>query len=282
MADTKDVAQHCLRGSDEERYTGGYGPLIIQALSRRHAVKQAAFFLPHLRSGMSLLDCGCGPGVLTVDLAEVVAPSNVVGIDINANQFEVGKAYAKEKGISNIRFEVGDVYDIPFPDSSFDAAFAHAVLYHLSDPRKALREVLRVLRPGGIVGVRDADSGGNVFAPSNPTLDQAWNLIDKVLIYNGGNPVFGSSHRAVLHEVGFVRVEASASYDSWGTPEATQKGGEFWADFVLQPQIADVIMQQGWATRSELDRMSAAFKEWGEHPDAFFARTRCEAVGWKE
>ena len=282
MANRKDISQQPISGSVQERYSGGYSSLIIQGLSGRKATREAAFFLPHLRSGMSLLDCGCGPGTMTVDLAEIVAPANVVGIDLEANQFEVGRALALERGVKNVWFEVGNIYQLPFPDRSFDAVFAHAVLYHLRATHKAISELHRLLKSGGVLGVRDADQGGDIFTPSNPTIDQAWDLINRVLKHNGGNPFFGRNHRASLREAGFVRIEASASFDYYGTTEITLRVGEFWADFILQPQIADVIIEQSWATQAELENMSAAFKEWGEHPDAFFARARCEAVGWKE
>ena len=62
--------------------------------ARRTALSQAAFFLPHLRPGMSLVDCGCGPGTITVNLAEIVVPDQVVGIDIDAGAIESAQALA--------------------------------------------------------------------------------------------------------------------------------------------------------------------------------------------
>jgi ubiquinone/menaquinone biosynthesis C-methylase UbiE len=266
---------------DREHYSIGYDPLAIRGLSRRSVYRDAAFFLPHLRSGMDLLDCGCGPGTITVDMAEMVSPGNVVGIDIEASQFQVGRTHALERGISNIRFELGNAYEIPFSDGSFDAVFAHAVLYHLSDPSKALKEIYRVLRPGGIVGVRDTDRGGHIFTPSNPMFERAWVLIENIMKYKGSNLYLGRTHRALLRETGFVRIQASASYDYYGTTEATQRISEFWEHFILKSH-ADLIINQGWADKSEIEGIGAAIKAWGEHPDAFFARARCEALGWKE
>jgi ubiquinone/menaquinone biosynthesis C-methylase UbiE len=88
---------------------------------------------------MRLLDCGCGIGAITVDLAQQLAPGEVVGIDIAPVQVERSRALAREKGVANARFEVGNVYELSFPDAAFDAAFAHRVLEHLSDPLRALR-----------------------------------------------------------------------------------------------------------------------------------------------
>lgn len=280
MIETDD--QKSSESANEERYLGGYSSQLINNLAKRTASVEAGFFLSYLRPGMSLLDCGCGPGTMTVNLAEVVAPGEVVGIDIEDKQFEVGRAYARERGVSNVRFETGNIYDLPFESNTFDAIFAHAVLYHLKTPRKALTELHRILKPGGAIGIRDLDNGGTIFTPSSPILDKAFELIDRVHEYNGGHPLFGRSQRARLREAGFVNIQVSASYDSYGTAESTKGVSNYFANLLLQSPNSNVITEQQWASRAELEEMSAAFKAWGEHPDAFWARARCEAVGWKQ
>ena len=264
-----------------DQYSAGYSPHLLQAFSTRSVARDAAFLLPHLRSGMRLLDCGCGPGAITVDLARIVAPAEAVGIDIETSQFTMGMARTQEHGVSNVRFAAGDTYRLPFPDETFEAVCAHAVLYHLREPHKALAEVYRVLKPGGVVGIRDADHGGNIYAPEHSTLDHAWALIDKVMQHHGGNPFWGRTHRALLRTAGFVRAEASASYDYWGTSETIQRFTAYWIEYLSQLH-ADLIIEQQWVDTKELEDMTAALKAWSAHPDAFFARARCEAVGWKE
>src|SRR3712207_1758805 len=110
----------------------------------------------HLPPGGRLLDVGFGIGTITVGFADLVATGEVIGIDVEPTQLERAQALAIERRVTNVRFEVADVYRLPFPDGSFDAAYANSLLQHLADPVAALREVHRVLRPGGVVGVRDA------------------------------------------------------------------------------------------------------------------------------
>ena len=126
------------------------------------------------------------------------------------------------------------------------------------------------------------DNEGTIFAPSSQILDKARRLLDRALEYNGGHPFFGRNQRAILREVGFVNVQASASYDNYGTAETTRAVGKYLADLMLQSHMTHVVIEQQWASQSELEEISAAFIAWGEHPDAFYARARCEAVGWKE
>jgi len=64
---------------------------------------------------MRLLDCGCGPGAITIDLAKTIAPGKVVGVDIAENHLELATAAAKQKGISNIRFETANIYKFAVP-----------------------------------------------------------------------------------------------------------------------------------------------------------------------
>src|SRR5262245_43949599 len=123
------------RNIDEEReYQRYLAHRHVGAQTRRSAERNAAFFLPHLQAGMGLLDAGCGPGSITLGLAERVVPGEVVGIDISMERIEQARGLADERGVTNVWYERGDVYDLPFEDASFDAAFMHTVLQHLSDP----------------------------------------------------------------------------------------------------------------------------------------------------
>ena len=155
--------------------------------AKRTASQEAAFLLPHLRAGMHVLDAGCGPGSITLGLAAAVALGEVVGIDMQLSLVEQARALAVQRGVTNARFEVANVYDLPFPDGSFDAAFANRVLEHLREPVRALAELRRVLRPGGIAGVHDVDMGGLLLTPETPLLQQWFSLLDRVRQHNGAN-----------------------------------------------------------------------------------------------
>src|SRR5215475_3742418 len=143
-----------------------------RAVFARRTGRVAAFLAPHLRAGMRLLDCGCGPGSITVDLARTVAPSEAVGIDLREDALAQGRALALERGIANVTFEAASVYQLPYPDGSFDAAFACAVLQHLAAPLAALQEMRRVLKPGGVIGIVDGSLTITFRYPTNSLLDK--------------------------------------------------------------------------------------------------------------
>jgi ubiquinone/menaquinone biosynthesis C-methylase UbiE len=121
-------------------------------MALRTAAKEGAFFLPFLRPGMRVLDLGCGPGSITLGLAQAVAPGEAIGVDLQPSQVALAQALSAARGVMNARFEVADVYRLPFPDGSFDAVFGNAVLMHLREPVQALAEVRRILRPAIYTG----------------------------------------------------------------------------------------------------------------------------------
>jgi len=248
------------------------------AMAERTASREAAFLLPHLRAGMHVLDAGCGPGTITLGLAAAVVPGKVVGIDVQPSQVEQARALADQRGVTNVRFEATNVYELPFPDGSFDAAFANTVLMHLREPVRALKELRRVLRPGGIAGVRDPDSGGDIIAPDTPLLQHWFSLRDRVLQHNGGNPHIGRYHRRLLLEAGFVRVKASASVRSRGSLEETRQSAVY-----LKAQLSGrsrTALAEGWIDHATVDAIVAEIDAWAERSDAFQAGIRCESLGW--
>jgi ubiquinone/menaquinone biosynthesis C-methylase UbiE len=248
--------------------------------ARRTALKDAAFFLPYLQPGIRLLDCGCGPGTISIGLSELIAPGELVGIDTSDRLLEAAREHAREQGLTNTRFELADIHNLPFDAGSFDAAIVSRVLEHLADPVAAMREVRRVLKPGGVVGVCSSDYGGAIIAPIDPLLEQWVALHRRHRESYGGNPLMGRFLRATLLEAGFVRVVGSASSEYYGDAEGTRSiagtaiglsQGAGWGDTVVAKRFTD---------RETLDQLVAAWRAWGERPDALYVIPHGEAVGW--
>ena len=262
----------------EEKYLHGYSEEHRAFLSSRTATREAAFFLPFLKPGMRLLDCGCGMGALTTSLAEWLAPGEVIGIDREASQVEAARAWAAEKGVRNIRFEVGNIYEIPYPDASFDAVFAFTVLEHVREPQRALREMRRVLKPGGVAGIYDPDYEAMLQEPSTPGLQELNHLMLRFSEENA-SPYYARHQRQYLLEAGFVRTEGFAFAVGGGNPQAIP----FMYKIILRPTIESIrpwLVEQGLTDHAHLDALLAEAQAWSERPDAFFSLLQCAAVGW--
>ncbi|MDH3300657.1 MAG: class I SAM-dependent methyltransferase, partial [Acidimicrobiia bacterium] len=122
-------------GLQPDTYTHGHHPSVLRSHTWRTVENSAAYLIPHLRPGVSVLDVGCGPGTITADLAERVAPGAVTGIDVAAVIIDQAR---RDNQLDNLTFAVGDCYRLSFADDSFDIVHAHQVLQHLSDPVAAL------------------------------------------------------------------------------------------------------------------------------------------------
>ena len=267
----------------QEEYVHAYNSAhATKMVQQRNATTHAAFFLPYLQAGMSLLDCGCGPGTITTGLARAVAPGQTIGVDSAPEQVELAKANAASAGVTNIQFEVNDVYALPYPENSFDAVYAHALVGHLHDPVAALREMWRVLKPGGIIGIRDSDFAGFLLAPTDPLIDDGFSLYIRFRQDNGGDPYNGRRLREYVRRAGFVQTRASAAYECWGTEEETGYIVDVLLAELAGPRVTEHAVKQGWADREHFQQIAAALKRWGSHPDAFWGHSWCEAIGWKE
>src|SRR5258707_11260389 len=153
-------------------YTHGHHESVLRSHRWRTAENSAAYLLPHLAPGMSLLDVGAGPGTITVDLASRLVPGLVTALEATPEALALSRAEAARAGRTNISFVVSDVHAMDLDDDTFDIVHAHQVLQHVADPVKALGEMRRVCRPGGVVAARDSDYAAFTWFPQRPELDE--------------------------------------------------------------------------------------------------------------
>ncbi|WP_347351845.1 methyltransferase domain-containing protein [Intrasporangium sp.] len=261
-----------------EVYLHGHQPSVLAAHGTRTAADSAAYLLPHLRRGDVLLDVGCGPGTVTLDLAAVVAPGTVTGIDAAEAPLIEARRAAARRGDARTTFEVADVLGLPWQTGVFDVVHAHQVLQHLSDPVAALREMARVARPGGIVAARDADYGSMVWYPELPGLTRWMAVYQRAARANHAEPNAGRRLTAWAHAAGLAEVTSTASTWSYTTPEQCAWWGAGWARRALESGFATQALRHGLADHDDLRRISEAWLEWSRHPDAWFAMTHGEIV----
>ncbi|MGQ9632339.1 MAG: class I SAM-dependent methyltransferase [bacterium] len=112
-----------------------------------------------LRDTMVVVDMGTGTGFVALGLAPFV--KKVIGIDASEEMLAVARRNMSERGIRNVEFKVGDIEDIPLEGSSVDAVFGNMVLHHAPHPGRAIRELARIVKPGGGVALTDLDAHEN-------------------------------------------------------------------------------------------------------------------------
>lgn len=251
-------------------YTHGQHRSVVDSYRLRTAANSAGYLLPHLRAGMSLLDVGCGPGAITADLAEAVAPGDVTALDASAEILEQAAALFAERGLT-VATLAAQAPMTGLPDDSFDVVHAHQVLQHVGDPTGVLAELRRVCRPGGIVAARDADYAAFTWYPHSPEIATWLDLYRQVTRANGGEPDAGRRLRSWALQSGFTEVSASSSTWTYASTEDTAWWANMWAERLRVSQIGEQAVSGGYATPSELEQIAAGWLEWGRAPDAWFA-----------
>ncbi len=252
----------------DDTYTHGHHGSVLRSHTWRTVENSAGYLLPHLEPGTSSLDVGCGPGTITADLADRVAPGSVLGIDRGTDVVDLAAAAHVDR--AGVRFAVGDVYALDADDATFDVVHAHQVLQHLSDPVAALIEMRRVCRPDGVVAARDADYGAFTWAPLDPVLDRWLDAYRAVARSNDAEPDAGRHLKGWALAAGFSSVEASASLWCFTDEQDRAWWGGLWADRVVESDLARQLVDGGHATTADLDGFAAAFRRWADAPDGWF------------
>ncbi|WP_392673947.1 methyltransferase domain-containing protein [Streptomyces sp. LN785] len=251
-------------------YTHGHHESVLRSHRWRTAANSAAYLTGELRPGLAVLDVGCGPGTITADLAALVAPGRVTGVDTTREILDQAAAEAAERGLENVEFATADVHALDFPDDSFDVVHAHQVLQHVGDPVQALREMRRVCRPGGIVAARDSDYAAMAWYPQAPVMDTWLELYRRVARTNGGEPDAGRRLLSWARQAGFTDITPSAGSWCYATPESRAWWSGLWADRTVSSGYAKLAVDGGHTASGQLEEIAAAWRTWGEHDDAWF------------
>jgi ubiquinone/menaquinone biosynthesis C-methylase UbiE len=253
-----------------EVYTHGHHESVLRSHTWRTAENSAGYLLEHLHPGLELLDVGCGPGTITLDLAERVAPARVVGLDREEGIVSDAEHLRIEREVPNASFLVGDVYELDFPDRSFGVVHAHQVLQHLKDPVAALVEMRRVSRAGGLLAVRDSDYGAKIWAPQDERLDRWMVLYHQVTMANGAEADAGRYLPGWVRAAGFGDVSVSTTTWTFADPEMCGWWGQLWADRVELSSFAEQAVSYGLSDASELASIADAWRQWSTDPGAMF------------
>ncbi len=262
-------------------YTMGYSDEFQKMLERRNARNSAAHLLPHLETGLRVLDLGCGPGTISVGLAEAVKPAELHGIDMEESQVEMARAAAAAGGHSNAFFQTGKVTDLPFEDETFDVVHSHALLMHVPDIGTVLNEAKRVLKPGGLLSGRDL-IGSSCFAePELGGLGDVWTTFLNLLEANGAHPQMGKELKRRFLEAGFSDIQASASFEYYSTVEDVTFFHAFAGGWFFSSDTRETAAKHGLATREQFEDWRRMMDEWKDTPGAFAAVAWGEAIGRK-
>ena len=178
----------------------------------------------HFPEGSRVLEAGCGTGAQTVILARGNPLVQFCSIDISAESLEKARSAVRREGMTNVEFQLADLYDPPFAPADFDGIFICFVLEHLMNPVEALVRLKGLLKPGGSITIIEGDHGSTFFYPRSEAARQAIQCQIDLQAQSGGNALIGRELYPLLQKAGFrnVRVSPRMVYVDGGKPELVE------------------------------------------------------------
>lgn len=263
--------------SNADVYTHGHHDSVLRSHRWRNVENSAAYLRPYLRPGLRLLDVGCGPATLTLDLARHIPNGTVVALDRAESVLDEARATLRDSQPA-VQVVAGDVYALDFEDGAFDVVHAHQVLQHLTDPVRALREMHRVCARDGVVAVRDCDYGSVRAFPEDPRLDAWLRMCIDVTKSNHSFPDAGRRLSSWVRDAGFREVNVTGSAWIFASPETRAYWGGMWTERVVSSSMAEQAVARGFATAEELQGMADAFRAWTAADGGWMSMTHGEVV----
>jgi ubiquinone/menaquinone biosynthesis C-methylase UbiE len=211
--------------------------------------------------GMRVLDIACGTGEPSITIARLLqGTGEVVGVDLSGGPLAVASERAKQHGLSNVRFQEADVHHLPFPDNSFDRITSRLGVMFFADLPQALREMHRVLKPGGRVTLLAWGKFAQPYFAT--TIGTVLKILPDLKLSPAGKSMnrFGTADvlGKQLREAGFVLVEENLTDVQWTWPGTAEEVWEYFQDVAVpfQPTLHAIPDQRkGEIDKAVLDAM---------------------------
>jgi ubiquinone/menaquinone biosynthesis C-methylase UbiE len=219
-----------------------------------------------LRAGMRALDVGCGTGAVTRVMATMATPGRVTGVDMSAGRLTQARRLASERGLE-IEFVEGEAIQLPLPSATFDYTWSRFLFEYLPDPERALAELVRVTRPGGLITVGDLDGQIEQFYPLDPAVEMDLRDGLRLLGETGFDPHTGRKPYHWFYRAGLRDIAVHAlPYQVYcgGVPLSDLPN---WREKVVN---AAAFLGERTGDRARWDRFRDAFLSQILRPDVFY------------
>lgn len=233
-------------------------------------------------AGCRVLEAGCGVGAQTITLARNSPNAQFVSVDICLESLEKARALSDSNGLSNVQFQLADIFDLPFEKENFDHVFVCHVLEHLQDTVKALLALGNVLKKGGSITVIEGDHGSCYFHPESEEALRAWNCLIQVQARLGGNSLIGRQLFPLLLQAEFRDICASPRmvYIDQSKPELMDN----FVNKTIIPMVVGVkahALEMGFMDKTSWDKGIRDLHKVADNEHGTFCYTFFKAVGVK-
>jgi len=225
---------------------------------------EARWLLDRLRitRGAKAIDLGCGPQGIVDLLSEYVGPrGSVVGLEKSDDFVATAKQFVKEKGLANVKILKGDAKATGLPRESFDLAHARLVLVNVPEPERIVKEMVELVKPGGIVASHEADYLPHLCDPPSPAWDRLFEVYDSYSRAHGIDLFVGRRTHRMFHDAGIVDLQVNPIVHVY--PHGHNRRTIFW-DFINN--VRDRVLEHGLIGKKELSTLMHDLKRHLENP----------------
>jgi ubiquinone/menaquinone biosynthesis C-methylase UbiE len=220
------------------------------------------YLLPHLNSDSEVLSVGCGPGTVLRAISAMHPTIQATGLDVSP--VRVRQAKEKNAGNPRVRLVCGDAQDMEFPTSSFDVVYSRMLMEYLTDKEKAVAEMVRVCRPGGVVLLQDLDGQLVWHYPEDAALKKALDVVTASFAETGFDPFVGRKLFWLARNAGLESVDVQVECYHLIAGEVDP---EIYQQWELKLEIAKPWMARALGGERDAEERAQQFLQYLRRPD---------------
>lgn len=229
-----------------------------------------------VRPGAEVLSVGCGPGVLLNEVCELHPSIRATGIDISADR--VQEALQRNRENPRLKFVRGDAQAMPFPSDSFDLVYSRMLLQYLREKEKAVAEMVRVCKPGGLVLLQDLDGQLLWHYPEEVSVQRAIEKVLAALAPTGFDPFVGRKLFWLGQKAGLKKLDVQVESYHLIAGAIEQRLLKQWE---LKLDIAKSQMAKALGSKAEAEEQIQRFLEYLGRPDTLTYSVQFTVTGRK-